>query len=170
MGTFEKPLGGLLGNRGTHNHIIICHHNPHLITNPTNHLNSGTLQVGSIGHPSILILLILLNSSIGHKGGGDNPTPNHHLSPHLIICILIIQPIPGNFYQGLCLQFPFLHNNLITSKIQTLHDLHCYLHNWYLIQIIRKIKLLTALICKLLHPTLFWLYMYMRYNYDLEEL
>ena len=60
VGTLVKPRGGILGNQGTPHHIRICHHNPRLITNPTNHLNSGTLQVGSIGHPSILLLLILL--------------------------------------------------------------------------------------------------------------
>ena len=65
---------------------------------PTNYLNIGTLQVGSIGHPSILLLLILLSSNIGHRGGGDNPTTNHHISLHLIIYILNTHPIPNNFY------------------------------------------------------------------------
>ena len=150
-----KHLGGLLGNQGTHHHIIIFHHILYLINNLTSFLNIGTLQVGSSGHPSILLLLILLSNSISHGGGGDNPTPNHHLSLHLITHILNTQPIPNNFYQGLCLQFPLLHNNLIISKIQTLHDLNCYLHNRYLIQIISKLKLLIALSCKLFHHTLY---------------
>ena len=101
VGMLVKHLGVILGNQGIHHHIQICHHNLHLITNLTNHLNSGTLQVGSIGHPSILLLLILLNSGIGHGGGGDGPTPSHHLS--LLILILNIQPIPNNCYQDLCL-------------------------------------------------------------------
>ena len=170
VGMLMKHPGGLSGNQGTHHHIRICHHILHLITNLTNRLNIGTLQVGSSGRPSILLLLILLRNSIGHKGGGDNPTPNHHLSPHLIIHLLSTHPIPNNFYQGLCLQFPLLYNKLITFKIQTPRDLHCYLYNRYIIQIIIQLKLLIALCCKLFHPTLFRLYLYMRYNYDLEEL
>ena len=168
--TLVKQLGDL-GNLEINQHIRIHRRNPHPIIIPTNNLNNGTLQVCRTGHPNTLLLLLILHkNSIGHKGGGDNPTPNHHLYLHLITHILITQPIPNNFYHGLCLQFPLLHNNLITSKIQNLHDLHCYLHNRYIIQIISQLKLLTTLSCKLFHPTLFRLYLYTRYNCDLEEL
>ena len=114
VGMLVEHLGGLLRNQGTLHHIRICHHSLHLITS---HLNSLTLQVGSIGHPSIFLLLILLSSSIGHRGGRDSTTHSQHLSLHLIILILSIQLIPKIFYEDLFLQSPLLHNNLIISRI-----------------------------------------------------
>ena len=164
-----KHLEGLLGNLETNQHTRIFHHNPHSIILHTNHLNNGTPQVVGIGHLSTL-LFNLCSSNIGHKDGEDNHTLNHNLSPHLIILILSTKQISSRFRLDLCLQFLSSHNNLITSRIKTLHDLHYYRHNRHLTQIISQLKLSIALNCKLFHPMLFRLYPYMRYNYDLEEL
>ena len=98
VGTLVKHLGGLLGNQETKHHIKKCHHNPHPIIIPTNNLNNGTLQVGITGHPSTLLLLILLSTNIGHRDGGDKHIPSHHLSSHLVILILSTYPIPNKFF------------------------------------------------------------------------
>ena len=129
VGTLVKHIGGL-GNLNTNQPIRIHHHNPHPIIIPTNNLKNGTLQVGRTGHPStLLLLLIFFGISIGHRDGGDKHIPHHHLYSHLIILILSTHPISNNFFLGLCIQFPLLHNNLNISRIKILYDLHYYLHN-----------------------------------------
>ena len=164
-----KHLRGLLVNIEINQHTIFFHHNPHPITLHTNNPNNGTILVGRVGHLSILLLNFDSNS-IGHKGGEDSHALSHNLYLHLIILILGINQISSSIFLNLYLQFLSLHNNLITSEIQILWDRHYYLHNRYLTLIINQLKLLTILSCKLFHPTLFWLYLYMTFNYGLEEL